>query len=341
MANASEIDTTWLNANENPYVPAVEINPELYNRYPDFQPEPLLNAYAQYAEMNAEQVLVTRGADEGIELLIRTFCEPGESILICPPTYGMYQISAETCGAQVIKVPTLTDYQLDVDSIKVQLDKVKVTFICSPNNPTGQVISRRDLIDIIEAAKGKCLVVADEAYIEFCPDASVADLIDDYDNLVVLRTLSKAFGLAGLRCGFTLSNVNVINALKKVIAPYPVPAPVAQIAAQTLSAEGLTWMKSKVIEINKLKQQFIEQAKQWQWVDSVLPSDTNFVLLKLSSALLASDVIESFLAQRILLRDQSKQLNLTNTVRVTIGNADQMEQVIALFSQINQTTQAQ
>lgn len=340
MASTSEIETTWLNANENPFVPEISINPELFNRYPDFQPEPLINAYASYAGVNSEQVLATRGADEGIELLIRTFCNDGDSILICPPTYGMYAISAETCGANVIKVPSKAGFQLDVEAIKAQIDKVKVIFICSPNNPTGQVINRADLVEVIETAKDKCLVVADEAYIEFCPEATVANLLAQYDNLVVLRTLSKAFGLAGLRCGFTLANTPVIECLKKVIAPYPVPAPVAQIAAQTLSEQGLVWMKNSVDELNGLKNSFIKQANNWSFVNEVYPSDTNFVLLKLEAMVNAQSVITHFLENNILLRDQSKQLNLENTVRVSIGNEQQMAKVLELFEQINKAQSA-
>lgn len=337
MADASEVETTWLNANENPFVPEIAINSDLYNRYPDFQPEPLINAYADYARLAQSNVLATRGADEGIELLIRTFCEVGESILICPPTYGMYAISAETCGVEVIRVESRENFQLNVSEIKAQLDQVKIVFICSPNNPTGQVIDRSDLIEIIEAASERCLVVADEAYIEFCPEASVADLINRYGNLVVLRTLSKAFGLAGLRCGFTLADESIINGLKKVIAPYPIPAPVAQIATQSLSPEGVDWMKGKVAELCELRDNFINKAEQWSFIEAVYPSDTNFVLMKLRSLICAQDLIKKFVEQNILLRDQSKQINLDNTVRVSIGNAAQMQKVISLFEQLNKS----
>lgn len=336
MASANEIETAWLNANENPFLPEISVNPELFNRYPDFQPEPLINAYADYAKVESEQVLATRGADEGIELLIRTFCEQGDAILICPPTYGMYAISAETCAVNVVKSNTLDDFQLNVDDIISKLDEVKLVFICSPNNPTGQVINRQDLINVIEAAKNKALVVADEAYIEFCPDATVANLINEYDNLVVLRTLSKAFGLAGLRCGFTLAPTATIDCLKKVIAPYPVPAPVAQIASQVLSSDGLNWMRSKVQTLNELKDSFIQQAKTWQFVEKVYPSDTNFVLLKLLPNLSADSVIDRFVQQNILLRNQSKQVALDNTVRVSIGDEAQMTNVISIFNQLNQ-----
>lgn len=337
MANASEVETTWLNANENPFVPETDINSDLYNRYPDFQPEPLIKAYAKYSGLESSQMLATRGADEGIELLIRTFCEVGESILICPPTYGMYAISAETCGVEVVKVESKANFQLNLTEIKAQLDRVKIVFICSPNNPTGQVIEKKDLVEVIEAAADNCLVVADEAYIEFCPESSVVELVNTYPNLVVLRTLSKAFGLAGLRCGFTLADENIIDCLKKVIAPYPVPAPVAQIATQVLSDNGIGWMKDKVAELCQLRSELISASEQWSFIEEVYPSETNFVLFKLKPVILAQDLVNTFLKQNILLRDQSKQINLDNTVRVSIGDASQMQKVISLFEQINKS----
>lgn len=327
--------TMWLNANENPYSPDVSADPSLYNRYPDFQPEPLINAYAKYAGLNPNQVLATRGADEGIELLIRTFCAPQQNVLICPPTYGMYAISAETANVNVLTAPLTDDMQLNVDNIVSQAAKAQVVFICSPNNPTGDVMSRNDLEAVLAALTDKAIVVADEAYIEFCYDASVTDLLNEYSNLVILRTLSKAFALAGLRCGFTLASPAIIDALKKVIAPYPIAAPVAQMATQALSAEGLNWMKSKVAELNQRRDSFINTASSWSFLEKVYPSNTNFVLIKLSDQLDASVIMQSFVDEHILLRNQSKQLMLQNTLRVTIGSEQEIKAVIALFTSID------
>ncbi|NEL70267.1 aminotransferase class I/II-fold pyridoxal phosphate-dependent enzyme, partial [Escherichia coli] len=136
-------------------------------------------------------------------------------------------------------VPGLSDWQLDLPGIAASLDGVKVVFVCSPNNPTGQVINPDDMRALLEMTRGKAIVVADEAYIEFCPQATLAGWLSDYPHLVVLRTLSKAFALAGLRCGFTLANAEVISLLMKVIAPYPLSTPVADIAAQALSEQGI------------------------------------------------------------------------------------------------------
>ena len=205
--------TVWLNANENALAPAYQLD-GTFNRYPSCQPKAVINAYAAYAGVGAEQVLVSRGADEGIELLIRSFCEPKlDSITICPPTYGMYAISAQSNQTAVDKVLLLNSEQLDLDGIFAT--RPKLVFICSPNNPTGDLIPREQIIAVLEHFSGKALVVVDEAYIEFAPQASVVPLLSRYPHLVVLRTLSKAFGLAGLRCGFTLASPDVINALKK------------------------------------------------------------------------------------------------------------------------------
>lgn len=340
MSSSDDIDgmgTLWLNANENPYSPDVSADPSLYNRYPDFQPEPLINAYADYANVEPSQVLATRGADEGIELLIRTFCAPGQSVVICPPTYGMYAISAETANVNVLKAPLKQDMQLDVDNVLTQAQNAQIVFICSPNNPTGDLMSKNDLETVLGSLQDQAIVVADEAYIEFCYDANVTDLLAKYNNLVILRTLSKAFALAGLRCGFTLASSDIIDALKKVIAPYPIPAPVAQMATQALSNDGLAWMKDKVTELNQRRDSFIEAATEWSLAEMVYPSQTNFVLIKLNEQLDATSVMQTFVDAHILLRNQSKQLMLNNTIRVTIGSESEMSAVTELFNNINQT----
>ncbi|EJN6830101.1 histidinol-phosphate transaminase, partial [Vibrio cidicii] len=229
----------WLNANESPFDNEYRTDFTRLNRYSECQPKGLIAAYAAYAGVAPEQTLTSRGADEGIELLIRAFCEPGQdAILYCPPTYGMYSVSAETIGVERKTVPLTADWQLNLNEIEANLDKVKLVFVCSPNNPTGNLVKREDIITLLEMTKDRAIVVMDEAYIDFCPEASTVSLLNEYSNLAILRTLSKAFALAGLRCGFTLANEELINVLLKVIAPYPVPVPVAEIAMQALSEAG-------------------------------------------------------------------------------------------------------
>jgi histidinol-phosphate aminotransferase len=241
----------WLNANESPFDNEYQLNFSRLNRYTSCQPEAMIEAYAAYAGVTGEQVLTTRGADEGIELLIRAFCEPGDdAILFCPPTYGMYAISAETIGVERKVVPLTRDWQLDLTAIEQNLDEVKVVFVCSPNNPTGNLVRKEDIIALLELTRDQAIVVIDEAYIDFCPEASVVDLLAEFEHLAILRTLSKAFALAGLRCGFTLANKTLIEVLQKVIAPYPVPLPVEEIARQALSESGLARMKFQVLDLN-------------------------------------------------------------------------------------------
>ncbi|ENM3876274.1 histidinol-phosphate transaminase, partial [Vibrio cholerae] len=240
----------WLNANESPFNNEYKTDFARLNRYSDCQPKAMIQAYANYAGVQPEQVLTSRGADEGIELLIRAFCEPNQdAILFCPPTYGMYAISAETFGVERKKVPLTADWQLDLPSIEANLDRVKLVFVCSPNNPTGNLVKRADIIKLLEMTQDRAIVVMDEAYIDFCPEASTVDLLAQYPNVAILRTLSKAFALAGLRCGFTLANAELINVLLKVIAPYPVPVPVAEIAVQALSEAGLARAKYQVLDL--------------------------------------------------------------------------------------------
>ena len=210
----------WLNANEYATSPDLNLQNRTFNRYPEAQPQLLLERYAAYANvvpnnLAAENVLVTRGGDEGIELLIRAFCETDDAILYCPPTYGMYAVSAETCGVAVKTVPLTSDFQLNLNKIEDSLDKVKVIFVCSPNNPTGTLVNRADLIRLLEITRNRAIVVVDEAYIEFCPQETIANELANYPHLAIIRTLSKAFALAGLRCGFTLANPELINILQK------------------------------------------------------------------------------------------------------------------------------
>lgn len=249
----------WLNANEYPTAVPFELSQQTLNRYPECQPKAVIENYAAYAGVKPEQVLVSRGADEGIELLVRAFCEPGrDAVLFCPPTYGMYSVSAETIGVECRTVPTKADWQLDLPAIADSLVNVKVVYVCSPNNPTGQIINPQDFHTLLEMTRDKALVVADEAYIEFCPQATLAGWLAEYPHLVILRTLSKAFALAGLRCGFTLANEEVIALLMKVIAPYPLSTPVADIAAQALSAQGIAAMRERVAQILNERQYLVD-----------------------------------------------------------------------------------
>lgn len=325
-------NSLWLNANESPF----DVQDNRFNRYPDFQSDTLIDAYAQYADVNSEQVLATRGADEGIELLVRTFCNPGQdSIIINPPTYGMYKICATTFNVKTIEVPLTEEYQLDVEPLlAAKSDDVKLVFICSPNNPTGELMARNNVVSVLEAYKDSALVVLDEAYIEFCPQGSVAELLAQYPNLVILRTMSKAYALAGIRCGYTLADKAVIDMMKKVIAPYPIPAPVEQQAVRALSQQGVNAMKRQVEQLNLEKAEFIEKLKSFDFVEKILASDTNFVLFKVKDKDKQA-VMDAMQQKDIYLRDQSSQRTLAGHIRITIGSPSQMNAVLTVLKGLN------
>lgn len=326
----------WLNANEFPQEPEYQLTLPTLNRYPECQPKRVIERYAAYAGVKPEQVLASRGADEGIELLIRAFCEPGkDAILFCPPTYGMYAVSAETFGVERRVAQSTADWQLDMGSIERQLDNVKVIYVCSPNNPTGNLVNPEDLRRLLELAQDKALVVIDEAYIEFCPQASTASWLADYPHLVILRTLSKAFALAGLRCGFTLANEDVIQLLLKVIAPYPLSLPVADIAAQALSETGIAKMKANVAEILDNRRWLADALQPLDCVGTVFPSESNYLLVKFDPT---TQVFKSLWDQGIILRDQNKQPGLAGCLRITVGTRYECERVIAALKALSGVT---
>jgi len=317
----------WLNANEFPLPVPFELSQQTLNRYPECQPKIVIERYAAYAGLTPEQVLVSRGADEAIELIMRAFCEPGQdAILFCPPTYGMYSVSAETIGIEYRTAPALSDWQLNLPAIAEQLDGVKVVYLCSPNNPTGNLINQDDIRQLLTMTAGKALVVADEAYIEFCPQATLTGWLKDYPHLVVLRTLSKAFALAGLRCGFALANKPVIDLLMKVIAPYPLATPVADVAGQALSEQGIALMREHVAELNANRSWLLAELPQLACVEQVFPSETNYVLARFTDS---PKVFKTLWDQGIILRDQNKNPGLSGCLRISIGTREECARVIA------------
>ncbi|HGF7145738.1 TPA: histidinol-phosphate transaminase [Vibrio cholerae] len=314
----------WLNANESPFNNEYKTDFARLNRYSDCQPKAMIQAYANYAGVQPEQVLTSRGADEGIELLIRAFCEPNQdAILFCPPTYGMYAISAETFGVERKKVPLTTDWQLDLPSIEANLDRVKLVFVCSPNNPTGNLVNRADIIKLLEMTQDRAIVVMDEAYIDFCPEASTVDLLAQYPNLAILRTLSKAFALAGLRCGFTLANAELINVLLKVIAPYPVPVPVAEIAVQALSPAGLARAKYQVLDLGA-NRAYLQVGLSMVPGVQVFEGWGNYLLVKFPDG---DALFKAAWEHGIILRNSP----IENCVRISVGNREECEKTVAFI----------
>ncbi|CDT80573.1 MULTISPECIES: histidinol-phosphate transaminase [Vibrio] len=313
----------WLNANE--LESSLFLGEASHNRYPDFLPQDIAKAYQDYCGTDAATVAV-RGADEAIDLLIRTFCKPAcDNILICSPTYAMYEFCADALAINTLDSPLQEDFSLNVADIVNKAELANIVFLCSPNNPTGNVIPKSDLIQVLEGTIGKSLVVVDEAYIEFEPQTSAVSLIERYPHLVVIRTLSKAFGLAAVRCGFILASQNVMQYVAKLIPPYPMPDCSSQIVLDALSDERVSVMQDATQNLVELRNWFACELTQFDFIESVYPSSTNFILLRQK----AGHQVFSVLAKDgIVTRNQNHEPALRNCVRISIGSQESMLEVI-------------
>ncbi|URJ29563.1 histidinol-phosphate transaminase [Blochmannia endosymbiont of Camponotus modoc] len=323
----------WLNANEFPISPNYQFRYKKIHRYPTCQPQEVINNYAYYAGVRSDQVLVSRGADESIELLMKVFCNPGKDVIIfCPPTYGMYKTTAEILGINYRIIPKKKNWQLDLASIESQLNNVKLIYICNPNNPTGNIIHLNSLKKLLNIIQNQALLVTDEAYIDFCPDASLVRWLSMYPHLVILRTLSKAFALAGLRCGFTLANPEIIKLLEKVIAPYPLSTPVIDIAEQALTPTNIQYTQNRIATVNTNRNILITGLKKCSCVQQVFNSKANYVLVKFNPKY---QVFKTLLHQGIVLRDQSNQPGLVNCLRITVGTYNECKHVVSVLKKLH------
>ncbi|UPQ89533.1 histidinol-phosphate transaminase [Vibrio sinaloensis] len=315
----------WLNANELETPLLFQDNQSALHRYPDFLPNDIAVAYQAYCE-TSQPTLAVRGADEAIDLLVRTFCQPGkDSITICSPTYAMYQFCAESMAIDVIDCPLQApDFSLDVDAVVCAAKRSNLVFLCSPNNPTGQLLDRDSIIAILEQTQQHALVVVDEAYIEFELGQSVVELIDHYPNLVVIRTLSKAFGLAAVRCGFIIAQPSVLDFIAKLIPPYPMPDSSAEIVLNALSPNGIAKVREHTQKLLATKQAFVDQIAHLDWIERVYPSATNFVLVRTEPGF---PLFELLLEQGVVTRNQAHEPNLADCVRITIGSEASMNEV--------------
>ncbi|TAL87414.1 MAG: histidinol-phosphate transaminase [Rhodanobacter sp.] len=318
-----------LNANESAWVPNGDDGLGC-NRYPEPQPAALIHALATLYGMREDQVLVGRGSDEAIDLLVRAFCRAGQdAILIQPPTFGMYAVSARIQNAGVIEVPLVDDFTLDVDAVLAAVTSaVKLVFVCTPNNPTGQTVSRGQIERLARALTGRALLVVDEAYVEFADQGSVADLIDDHDNLAVLRTLSKAWALAGARIGCLLANGAVIALLRRIMAPYPLPLPCVAAALAVLSPQGQATAREHLAVVRAQRVVMREAMLKLPGVQAVLPSQANFLALRFDDA---GAVYRRLLDAGIVVRDVRRYPNLGDALRITLGTPEENARVLAVL----------
>jgi histidinol-phosphate aminotransferase len=315
-----------LNANESAWAPVGDTG-QGCNRYPDPQPVALLDALALLYGVRREQLLVGRGSDEAIDLLVRAFCRAGEdAILIQPPTFGMYAVCARIQNAGVVEVPLGDDFALDVDAVLAAVTPaVKLVFVCRPNNPAGQDVSRADIERLVQTLSGRALVVVDEAYVEFADEGSVADLIDQYDNLAVLRTLSKAWALAGARIGSLLASAEVVALLRRIMPPYPLPQPCVDAALIALSGWGQANVRQRLAIVRKQRKLIGELLSRLPGVREVLPSQANFLTVRFEDA---DDAGRRLEAAGIVVRDVRRHPRLGDALRITLGTPEENARVI-------------
>ena len=304
-----------------------------YNRYPDPYQQKLKEKLAFVKQIAANQIFIGNGSDECIDILFRTFCEPGkDNIIICPPTYPMYEVSANINDIKVQKAPLLSDYQLNVAHIEQLVNpNTKIIWICSPNNPTGNSLDRIDIETILNHFEG--IVVVDEAYINFSKQKSFVQSLIDYPNLVVLQTLSKAWGLAGLRLGMCFASPQVIGFMNKVKAPYNINIVTQELALQALEEVGqVNDMIKLLVDMRIALAQVIASMPH---VIQVFPSDTNFILVKIPKA---RQLYEYLLSQGIIVRDRSALELCEDSLRITVGTEQENTLLVdAMYEWITNT----
>ena len=285
-----------------------------YNRYPDPMQWKIKEKLSVIKQVPADQIFLGNGSDEPIDLLFRCFCEPGvDEVIVFPPTYGMYEVSANINNVHLSKVPLTKEFQLDLEALESAIKPhAKIIWICSPNNHSGNSIHRQDIDIVLNNFDG--LVVVDEAYINFSRQKSLVADLADYPNLVVLQTLSKAWGLAGLRVGMAFASAEIIGYLNKVKPPYNISEPVQELAFKALDEIGqVNDMILQLVEARKqLEQDFMKSPQ----VVKVFPSDANFLLVEFTQAKAMYDFLVS---KGIVVRDRSNVLLCDNCLRITVG----------------------
>jgi histidinol-phosphate aminotransferase len=321
-----------LHANELPWRAETDLSQAGLNRYPEPHPHELAARLAELYGVRAEQLLPGRGSDESIDLLLRGFCRAGvDNVIICPPTFGMYSVAARIQGAEVREVPLLADqgFALDLDGIaRAQDANTKLVFLCSPNNPTGNDLPLASIERVISSTRA--LVAVDEAYLEFSSRAGsggLAHLVDQYPNLVVLRTLSKAFGLAGARVGSLIASPEIVALLGKVIPPYSIPQLTIEAVMATLSPVQIAIQRERIAQVLAERARIATALAGSAQVRKVWPSDANFLLVDFVDA-------ESALARareaKLLIRDM--RTVSPHSLRISVGTPEQNDRLIRSLS---------
>jgi len=320
-ARGASTDALHLDANESPWSPPpADLSVKDYNRYPAQQPGKLMARLGVLYGIDPKRIMLGRGADEAIDVLMRTFCEPGkDKILICPPTFGYFKIAAEIQGAEIVSVPLLPDFTWDEDGVQKALKEtpVKLVMLCSPNNPTGGSLGAEFVKNLCENNPNS-LIVIDEAYIEFSPQESFAKDLADYRNLVVTRTLSKAYGLAGVRAGVALAHAEIINLMLKVLPPYPVPRPVEKAVSLALAPSAMAVHHQRLAILKSEQIRLMTALPKSKLIKTVYPSDANFILLKAEDE---AALLSATAGYNIKIRDFRSKIK--GHFRISVGSPDE------------------
>ncbi len=319
----SEFDgmaNVFLDANENSLGSASN---KLYNRYPDPLQKKLRQKIAVLKRLDPSQIFLGNGSDEPIDLLIRACCDPGQhNIIIMPPTYGMYEVAAAINNVHIYKVPLTTSFEIDTKKVLDSVDEqTRIIFICSPNNPTGNLMDRKSVKEILNAFSG--LVVVDEAYIDFSSGNSFLPALKDFPNLIVLQTFSKAWGLAALRLGMALASEEIINLLNKIKPPYNINNATAELVCDAL--DDRLFINKSVSLINIERSRLTRLLSTVDEVEKIFESDANFLLVKVKQA----DALYQYLiGLGIIVRNRSNELHCSGCLRITVGTVEENDQLI-------------
>ncbi|MGO4877446.1 histidinol-phosphate transaminase [Pedobacter psychrotolerans] len=318
--------SVFLDANENSYGSPLPAN---YNRYPDPLQLDLKDAISKIKGVPIENTFLGNGSDEAIDLLFRAFCNPGkDNVIILPPTYGMYEVSANINDVEIRKVSLLPNFQLDMEKIAETIDQnTKLIFICSPNNPTGNSINREDIETILTNFKG--LVVVDEAYINYARQKTFIQELTEYANLVILQTFSKAWGLAALRLGMAFSSRKVIDVLNKIKPPYNINQATQDLAFEALKniSQVNDWIKVSVAERERLS----ADLNALKIVTKVYPSDANFILAEVTET---KKIYDTLVDQGIIVRDRSKVTLCEGCLRITVGTKEENDKLLNVLKNL-------
>jgi len=321
-----------MHANEMPWRASGDNSTAGLNRYPEPQPQALVERMAQLYGVPARQLLVGRGSDEAIDLLVRAFCRAGQdNVVITPPTFGFYKVAARIQGAGVLEVPLLRDgFALDAGQVIAAGLRAKIVFLCSPNNPTGNLLDEVAMLRVCTELAGKALVVVDEAYVEFCGRASLTARLAEFPNLVILRTLSKAYALAGARLGTVIASEEIIGLLRRIIPPYAIPASTVDEVLALTEAPQRALSAARIRTLLDERASMRERLERCANVARVFPSDANFLLIECRSARRFFDAGKT---AGLIVRDFSSYPGLANCLRITIGTPDQNQRLLAAVEQ--------